>query len=290
MFAPNVSVFENTQHQLAESPLWHPLLNTLFWVDINKKLLLSKAMQETCEVNIVAMEDTVSALAWIDEFYLLLSTSTGLYKYHIESNSRELIINIEQDHLDRRSNDGRADPWGGFWLSTMNINANNGEGKIYRYYKQQLLEVITDLSIPNGLCFDKPRLRGYYCDSLTSCIYVISLNELTGEPCGEPRVFYQFANTDVDPDGCVLDKSGNLWLAVWNMGCVICLSPNAHVVTTIKLPAIKPTCTAFGGKNAETLFVTSAIDDSEATKSDHQGVIYQVSGVKNGLFEPQVIL
>jgi len=290
MFDPTVSVFENTQHQLAESPLWHPLLNTLFWVDINKKQLLSKGIKDICRVNTVTMPNTLSALAWIDESHLLLSTSTGLYKYHIESHSRELIINIEQDHLQRRSNDGRADPWGGFWLSTMDINAKKGEGKIYRYYKQQLIEVITDLSIPNGLCFDKSRLRGYYCDSLTSCIYVISLNELTGEPCSKPNVFYQFANTDVDPDGCVLDKSGNLWVAVWDMGCVMCLSPQAELLTTIKLPAIKVTCTAFGGKNAETLFVTSAFDEQYKEAKEQQGMIFQISGIKNGRFEPPVIV
>ncbi|WP_166421768.1 SMP-30/gluconolactonase/LRE family protein [Pseudoalteromonas sp. Z1A8] len=290
MFDPSVTIFESTQNQLAESPLWHPMLNTFFWVDINKKLLLSKKTHNESQLKIVNMPDTLSAIAWIDEQHLLLCTSTGLYKYHINSNTRHLILNIENTLLNRRSNDGRADPWGGFWFSTMDVNAKKGDGKIYRYYKRQLKAVVSDLSIPNGLCFDKARLRGYYCDSLTSCIYVLDLDEQTGEPCSEPRVFYQFNNTDVDPDGCVTDQLGNLWLAVWGMGCVICLSPGGELIKTIKLCAIKPTCTAFGGENAEWLLVTSAFDEAINNTVSEQGAVFKISGIKNGQFEPPVLL
>lgn len=126
MFDPSVTIFESTQNQLAESPLWHPMLNTFFWVDINKKLLLSKNIHSESQLKTVNMPDTLSAIAWIDEQHLLLGTSTGIYKYHINSSTRHLILSIENTQLNRRSNDGRADPWGGFWLSTMDVNAKKG--------------------------------------------------------------------------------------------------------------------------------------------------------------------
>ncbi|GAA61747.1 Smp-30/Cgr1 family protein [Pseudoalteromonas sp. BSi20652] len=298
MFDFKVTVFNNTQNQLGESPLWHPLLDTLFWVDIDKKILYSRKedsilkndLNDTSIVKQVTMDDTVTALAWLNADYLILGTNTGIYRHHINNETQELIVAIEKDESNTRSNDGRADPWGGFWLSTMHVDAKKGQGKIYRYYKHKLKCIVNNLTIPNGLCFDKARLRGYYCDSFASCIYMIDLDEDTGAPCSEPRVFYQFSNANVDPDGCVTDTLGNLWVAVWGMGCVMCLSSKGKLITTIKLCAIKPTCTAFGGKNAELLLVTSAFDDAINNRVSTQGVVFQISGIKNGQFEPPVIL
>ena len=304
------TVFNSTQNRLGESPLWHPLLNTLFWVDIDKKTLFSKKVDNTSKktlntlstnikniesqtlpiINQVTMPDTVTAIAWLDVDYLVLGTNTGIYRYHIISNTRELIIELESDLPHTRSNDGRADPWGGFWLSTMHVNAKKGQGKIYRYYKQQLECVVTRLTIPNGLCFDKSRLRAYYSDSLTSCVYMLHLHKQSGKVNGEATVFYQFKNTNIDPDGCVVDSEGNLWLAVWGMGCVICLSPDAKVIKTINVSTINPTCTAFGGKNANLLFVTSAVCSSNSDVSKKQGTVLQISDIKNGQFEPPVML
>lgn len=288
MIDSNVTVFSNVQNKLGESPLWHPLLNTLFWVDIKQNLLLSKSLSASGTTQ-TAMPDTLSAIAWLDKSHLLLSTDTGIYKYHIKTNTRIILSLLEDTQLTRRSNDGRADPWGGFWLSTMDKNASAGQGKIYRFYKSQLTCVVEGLSIPNGLCFDKARARAYYCDSKTSCIYFLTVNEQTGEPNLAKNIFYQFENTNVDPDGCVVDTIGNLWLAVWNMGCVMCLSPEGKLIKTIKLAANKPTSVAFGGNKAQYLFVTSASEDTN-THQNQQGNVFKITDIKNGQFEPPVVI
>ncbi|CAM2889882.1 SMP-30/gluconolactonase/LRE family protein [Pseudoalteromonas distincta] len=74
------------------------------------------------------------------------------------------------------------------------------------------------------------------------------------------------------------------------MGCVICLSPGGELIKTIKLCAIKPTCTAFGGENAEWLLVTSAFDEAINNAVSEQGAVFQISDIKNGQFEPPVLL
>lgn len=286
----SVTVFSNLQNTLGESPLWHPLLNTLFWVDIEQNLLLSKRLSPEGEVTQVKMLDTVSALAWLDEAHLIIGTSTGIYKYHVASGVRQTLILLENTQLTRRANDGRADPWGGFWLSTMDRDAHTGEGKIYRFYQNSLKCVIEGLTIPNGLCFDKARSRAYYCDSKTSCIFTLNVNQQSGEPILPARVFYQFKNTQVDPDGCVIDAQGNLWLAVWNLGCVMCLSPQGEVIKTQPVAAIKPTSVVFGGSDAQWLFVTSADDSKVKTNQSLQGNVFKITGIQNGQLEPPVII
>jgi sugar lactone lactonase YvrE len=283
-------LFSKVQNQLGESPLWHPILDMLFWVDINKKLLFCRSFDEPEKIHSVEMPFIVTAIAWHDAEHLILGTELGIYRYNINSKFTELIIELESNELNRRSNDGRADPWGGFWLSTMDKSAQKGQGKVYRYYNKKLDCIITDLTIPNGLCFDKNRSRGYYCDSFTSCIYQLDLDDITGEVVGTAKVFYQFSNTDIDPDGCVIDSKGNLWLAVWGMGCIMCLSPDAELLHTIKVNTLNPTCTAFGGKQGELLFVTSALCESSNDLQNIQGATLQITGIKNGQLEPPVIL
>ena len=285
-----ITLFNNTQNQLGESPLWHPMLAKLFWVDINKKLLFCCSLGKPANAYSVEMPFIVTAIAWQDKEHLILGTESGIYRYNIKRKIPQLITELESGDSNRRSNDGRADPWGGFWLSTMDKTAEKGQGKIYRYYNKKLDCIVTDLTIPNGLCFDKARSRGYYCDSFTSCIYVLELDINTGEVAGTAKVFYQFNNTDVDPDGCVIDSIGNLWLAVWGMGCIMCLSPDAEVIHTIKVNNLNPTCTAFGGKQGELLFVTSAVCESNKDLQNIQGTTIQISGIKNGQLEPPVIL
>lgn len=287
----NISVFTHTQNQLGESPLWHPLLDTLFWVDIDKKLLFKKPLSSfknafDSDPKSLEMPNTVTALAWLDSQHLLLGTDVGIYRYHIENNTHELIAELENDQPNMRSNDGRADPWGGFWLSTMDVEATPGKGKIYRYFEKNITCLVQNLTIPNGICFDESRLRAYYSDSKAGCIYQFDLNNETGEVLGKPRLFYKFEESDLEPDGCIVDNKGNLWLAAWGKGCVICLSAKAEVLRIIEVNTVNPTCTAFGGKHAELLFVTSAMSETKGTIQSQQGNVIAIADMTNGRFEP----
>jgi hypothetical protein len=64
-----------------------------------------------------------------------------------------------------RSNDGRADPFGGFWIGTMGKNAEAGAGALYRYYRGEVVELRDGYHHPERDLFRAgwaPRLfRGY---------------------------------------------------------------------------------------------------------------------------------
>jgi sugar lactone lactonase YvrE len=48
---------------------------------------------------------------------------------------------LEADNAATRSNDGRADPFGGFWIGTMGKNAEAGAGALYRYYRGEVVKL-----------------------------------------------------------------------------------------------------------------------------------------------------
>ena len=90
-------------------------------------------------------------------------------------------------------------------------------------------------------------------------------------------------------DGAVTDAAGQLWIACWGAGCVICLDPQGTEINRLSLPAQQPTCPAFGGADLTDLLVTSAhigLSDPDAA----QGATFCLPDTAQGLPEPRVVL
>ena len=66
---------------------------------------------------------------------------------------------LEADRPGTRSNDGRADPHGGFWIGTMSKTAAEGEGAIYRYYRGEVRRLHPGITIPNSHWVDEAQLE-----------------------------------------------------------------------------------------------------------------------------------
>ncbi|MDO6776998.1 SMP-30/gluconolactonase/LRE family protein [Shewanella sp. 3_MG-2023] len=285
-----VQQYDNRVNFVGESPLWHPLRSTLYWVDFPNNLLMGKNDNESIEYT---FDEMVTAIGWIDELHLLIATATGLYQFNLESKQKSLMVHVEHELQSNRSNDGRADPWGGFWIGTMNTDAKADEGAFYRYYHGELRKVIPDLSIPNGVCFDLSRQRCYFTDSAKQQIYVIALDANTGWPIQDAvnaTLFYDFSNTAVSPDGGIVDADGNLWVSLWDGGAVMCISPDGVELKRILVGTPRATCPAFGGDEAQLLFTTTAacgLEDEAISQVIHGATLLVMEKV-NGVFEPAV--
>ena len=137
-------LFDDRLCALGEGPLWHPERAELFWFDILGRKLLSKRREWS-------FDTAHSAAAWIDEDRLLVASEHGLSILDVASGAREHVCTIEADNAATRSNDGRADPHGGFWIGTMGWNAEIGVGSIYRYYRGELRRLYGRITISNSI-------------------------------------------------------------------------------------------------------------------------------------------
>ncbi|MEP6333662.1 MAG: SMP-30/gluconolactonase/LRE family protein, partial [Anderseniella sp.] len=124
-----MEVFDSTPCTLGEGPLWHPERGQLFWFDIIGKTLFCREGQTLHQWR---FDENVSAAGWVDRDTLLIASETGLFRFDIETGRQCLVQTLEADNAATRSNDGRADPWGGFWIGTMGKNAEPKAGAIYR--------------------------------------------------------------------------------------------------------------------------------------------------------------
>jgi len=219
-------VFDDHQCSLGEGPLWHSGRQSLFWFDIDNKVLFEKDLEG--QRREYRFDRTVSAAGIIDESQLLIASERDLFVFDLESNEQRSLCELEAENDTTRSNDGRADPCGGFWVGTMGYNAEPNAGAIYRYYKGELRMLYPEVTISNSICFSPDRKTAYFTDSVVKVIRRVAL-DAEGWPAGEPTDFVDLSGEDFAPDGSVVDAQGRLWSAQWGASqrtqCRLCNQP-----------------------------------------------------------------
>lgn len=278
------TIFDDRQCRLGEGPLWHPERRQLFWFDILGKRLLSR---ENGTPRSWQFEEHVSAAGWVSRNELLIASASRLFLFNLETEASAKICDLEGDNPVTRSNDGRADPLGGFWIGTMGFNAEEGAGSIYRYYKGELRKLFGGITISNAICFSPDGSTAYFADTATQAIQKVALDG-DGWPAGAPSLFVDLATDGFDPDGAVVDSEGYLWNAQWGAFRVARYAPDGTFVQAIALPAKQISCPAFGGADLETLFATSATVGLDAGEDD--GKTFSVEVSVRGQKEHRVVL
>ncbi len=281
-------IFDDTCCSLGEGPLWHPCRQSLFWFDIDSKVMYEKADGPRIEYH---FDRTVSAAGLMEGSELIIASERDLFVFDLETGNQRVLCELEADNPLTRSNDGRADPFGGFWIGTMGCDAQPNEGAIYRHYKGELRKLFLGITISNSICFAPDCSAAYFTDSEVKIIWRVELDR-EGWPVGERSVLIDLRGEDFAPDGAVCDAKGRLWSAQWMASRVAVYSEKGELLETHAIPTSQPTCPAFGGADFSTLFITTAGSHLPAELNGpepHAGCVFQIEGVGPGIAEHHVI-
>lgn len=285
-----VEVFDHTRCTLGEGPLWHPTREALFWFDIAERRMLSRAGGD---LRTWHFRESVSAAGWIDHDTLLVASESALLRFDIPSGRFEVAAPLEADRHGTRSNDGRTDPWGGFWISTMGKAAEPGAGALYRFHQGELRRIASHLTIPNAIAFPRRVRLAYFADTPTGQIMRMALDPESGWPTGPAEPWRDLSGERLAPDGAVTDAEDRLWIAHCGAGKIDCYDHKGARVASHAVPTAQVTCPAFGGRDFGTLFCTSAMQgiptDERAANRAH-GKTFALQGLGPGRPEPQVAL
>ena len=274
--------------ELGEGALWHPLRRQLFWFDILGCKLLTLNIDEPKEWRFPEM---VSAAAWVAYDVLLIAGERDLFLYQLDTEEILPLCELEADIPTNRSNDGRADRQGGFWIGTMAKDSTDrkGKGAIYRFYKGERRKLFPEISIPNAICFAPDGTTAYFGDTMAQTVWKTAL-DADGWPTGDREVFLNFTGTDIHPDGAITDAAGNFWNAQWGSSRVACYSPAGEFLSEVKFDAPHTSCPAFGGDFLDMLFCTTALEEmSPEVRAAHPnaGKTFVAMAAGKGLPEPR---
>ncbi len=282
-------VFDSRPCDLGEGPLWHPDRQELFWFDITRCRMYANGAGGACAWT---FDEMFSAAGRVDRETLILASETGLWRFDINSGALQRLCDLEADNPVTRSNDGRADPYGGFWIGTMGKQAQPGAGSIWRYWRGTLWRLYRDITISNAICFTPDARFAHFTDTVTGQVQKVALDD-QGWPLGEPEVFVDLRPGGVNPDGAVVDADGVLWIAEWGAARVAGYGPDGQFLRAIPFDAPHTSCPAFGGADLQTLYCTTALEGMDAAARvahPQAGMVFAVPEVAPGQAEHRVVI
>lgn len=274
--------FDPRYCELGEGPFWHPGRGHFFWFDILGRRLLAQGGGEW------RLDRMASAAGRVGGRELLIAAETGLAVLDLASGALRDHVAVEADRPDTRSNDGRTDPFGGFWFGTMGKRAEPGAGSIYRYFRGRVERLFDAITIPNAISFAPGGRLAYFADTARQRVWAQPL-DAEGWPQGPRALFLDLAPEGLNPDGAAVDSEGGLWIAKWGAGAVMRYDPMGRRTHVLAVPGRHASCPAFGGEGLGDMLVTTAregIDNPDAA----QGLPYLLRPGFRGLPEPEVVL
>jgi sugar lactone lactonase YvrE len=267
-------LFYRSDAALAEGPVWDA--GTLWWVDITGKAVFAKRDAET-EATRYDVGVEVGALALWQPDHLVLATDQGFQAYDLNRRQLEPWHNPEPELRENRFNDGKCDPRGRFVAGTYHRGAQPGAALYSLGTDGRVQRILAPVTCSNGLAWDEAGTTLYYIDTRTRAVRAFAYDLAQGTISDE-RVVVTIPPETGLPDGMTIDRTGNLWISLWNGWAVECWDPRTgERRARIELPVARVTSCVFGGPRYDSLFITTArggLSAEEQARQPRAGSIF----------------
>jgi len=262
---------------LGEGPVWDWRGQLLYWVDIEGKKL-HRHDPSRLKNQSWSFDAMIGATVPKNDGRLLLALESGLASFDPKTATLTHHVILENSNPLIRHNDGKVGPDGHFWIGTMHKEFEPGIGNLYRVTKDLGVSIqIPKTTISNGMAWSTDHKTFYYIDSATYQVVAYDFDAEMGM-LSNKRTAFKVPKTFGSPDGMCIDTAGMLWIAHWGGNCVRRWNPTTgKVMEIISVEAPHVTSCCFGGKELNTLYITTA----RSGMSKKQLLAFPLSG---GLF------
>jgi sugar lactone lactonase YvrE len=272
--------------QLGEGAMWDYRTNLLYWIDIEGKSL-HRYNPETKQDKVMTLHKRPGTVVLTkDVNSCVVALEDTICEVSMEKNTITAISGPSFNGAPVRFNDGKCDPLGNFWIGTVDCkDYANPIAKLYRMEADKTFTVEKEgVTISNGIAWSPDGKKMYYIDSPTRTVVAYDIDPKTGNK-SNPKVVINTPENLGTPDGSAIDAEGMLWIAQWGGACVTRWNPNTgEMIGKVAVPAKNVTSVAFGGKNLDILYITTAKiamspeDEKIYTEAGH--LFYLKPGVK----------
>lgn len=252
-----VQLVLDAKSTLGEGAIWHPTENKLYWVDIEGKALHVYDPVSGNDKSI-PVGHRIGTMVPVKSGGALVALQNGIHKIDLETGRLSFMVNPLPDS-NMRFNDGKCDPAGRFWVGSLALDSRRRGASLYRMDVDGSVRTMIDsVSISNGIVWSADRKTMYYNDTPTLTVQAFDYDHKTGN-ISNRRVAVRIPRGSGAPDGMTIDAEGKLWVALWGAGCVARFDPSTgELLQKIMVPAPNVSSCAFGGKDLETLYITTA--------------------------------
>ncbi|MEM9837296.1 MAG: SMP-30/gluconolactonase/LRE family protein [Bacteroidota bacterium] len=243
--------------ELGEGPLWHPVHQQLYFVDITQGTVYAFD-PDRHQTQHWKFPNFTAALAQGANDTLFVAEQHQLSLLDTQSGTRTKVLNLDLPS-DVRFNECKCDPQGRFWMGTMQLEAKERKGNFYRVDLDHKVEkILPELTIPNGFCWTEDQQFLYHIDSFQHRVIRYRYHAEAGT-LSDPTTVFTNPHPQVFLDGMCMDQKGHLWIACWGGHQVICVDPvQGTIIATVQVPAPHVTSCIFGGDDFTDLYITTA--------------------------------
>ncbi|MBD3391164.1 MAG: SMP-30/gluconolactonase/LRE family protein [Chitinivibrionales bacterium] len=254
----SVSLVLDAKAELGEGVCWDWRSQVLYWVDINRYELhvFDPETNSDRSINVGEYIGTVAPRAGGG---LVLGLQHRIVSCDLDTGEMVTLCSLEADRENNRINDGKCGPDGRFWVGTMDLDCQEGAGGFYCVDTDYTMRtILRSVGISNGLCWRSDHSILYYIDLLTRKIDAFDFDAGAGT-CANRRPVVDFGDNPGSPDGMNIDAEDKLWVASFGGGCVMRWDPDTgELMQTIELPVTNVTNCAFGGRELDRLYISTA--------------------------------
>ena len=284
--------------ELGEGPIWDSDRQRLLWVDIFGKSVFAYH-PESGKVQRWQVDEMIGFVLptkgkgdrWV------AGLASGLAMICLgEASPSEAITPVEffdrpaKDEPEARFNDGACDAEGRLWCGTMHMPVTQTAGKLYCYDRSTTARVMDDgYLVTNGPAFSRDGKTLYHTESVggdhqPQGIFAFDLS--ADGSIRNKRLHIDYRNRSATPDGLMVDADDRLWVGEWDGSQLACFDPWGKLVQEIPLPTANVTKAAFGGKNLDVLYVTTAtvgLSKEQLAEQPQAGGLFEIRGVGRGI-------
>jgi len=242
---------------LGEGPVWHDTEQKLYWVDIEGKAIWSFD-PKTTNTEKHDFEEMPGAVVPTDQGDFLVAFQSSLSFYDWKSRRLQSATPFITDQPMVRSNDGKCDPAGRFWIGTMHFELEVGAGALFSFDADGLMQKVPTRTISNGLAWTKDHQIMYYIDTWDNQVRAYDFDKASGTIQNE-RTVIKTTSEMGGADGMCIDENDKLWIAHWGGNCVRQWDPETgKEMSRVEVAAPHVTSCCFGGENLDKLYITTA--------------------------------
>ncbi len=244
--------------KLGECPLWSGRDSCLYWIDIDGRSVHRYDPASGDNTSRVLEGRPGSIALTIDPDRLLVALEHRLVDLEWSTGETTGRTRLEEPGRGTRLNDGRCDPGGRFWVGSMDDPISGvGAGQLHRVDVNYRATVQQEgVGTSNSLAFSPDGKTMYWADTTKELVWAYDYDVGIGHRSNE-RVHLDFADLPGKPDGACVDEAGCLWVACVYGWAVLRSTPDGRIDQILELPVEKPSMPAFGGRELDTLYVTS---------------------------------